>query len=726
MKHVVPVAKLTLIAAALSGLSAAYAQDAAQAPAAAASGAAGDQQATQLERTIVTGTRTAKSIDKIPGAITVIGRTELAQTLAVTEDATAVLARTVPGYSESSQAMSNTGETLRGRIALRLFDGVPQGSPLREGTRNGTFTDMGLIGRIEVINGPSASEGIGAAGGIINYISKVPTKMGDEFQFVGRLTTEGKNDSTGYKVGANWLRKTEDYDLLMSASHIDRGISYDGHGNRIGLNTSGSLMDSKSNNFYVKAGFDFGADKSQRLQFSASAFKVEGNNGYHLVEGDRTKGITNTSERGAIPGSRAEFNDFKQYQLSYSNTDFLGGSLSLDAYIAHQAMRYPAENGDDRQDPLIAPLGTLWDQSEIVAKKKGLRTGWAKSDLFAVSGLELRTGVDLTQDNAQQRLALTDRLWVPPMVYDSVAPYVQLSWDWGPLTLSGGVRREDGSLKVDSYTTTYYRDRIPVTGGKLSYTATLPNVGAVWRLPANWSVFASLGKGFTLPNVGIPLRNINKNSPNTTVDGILDLQAIIVRNKEVGVNWRGSNASFGASVYQSYSSLGVSLSVDPVTNDFVMNRAPVQISGFELTGDYSINRDLKLTGLYSRILGKTTFVTGGPLTKRMGVNDTSPDKIGGAVNWKFMSGGDVNLGFTKLLDRDLNVGTGNEEHTRGYTLWDLSGNYDWGKKFGKTTVGVENLTNKFYILSWSQPPGGFKNYFSGRGRVFSITQTVTF
>ena len=116
-----------------------------------------------------------KAVDKIPGAITVIGEEELAHTQARDEDATAVLARTVPGYSESSQAMSNTGENLRGRIALRLFDGVPQGSPLREGTRNGTFTDMGIIERIEVINGPSASEGIGAAGGIINYISRSPT-----------------------------------------------------------------------------------------------------------------------------------------------------------------------------------------------------------------------------------------------------------------------------------------------------------------------------------------------------------------------------------------------------------------------------------------------------------------------------------------------------------------------------------------------------------------------
>ena len=111
-------------------------------------------EATNLDQVIVTGVRTPKAVDKIPGAITLVSKEDIAHTLLVTEDATAVLARTVPGYAESSQAMSNTGEPLRGRIALRLFDGVPQGSPLREGGRNATFTDMGMVGRIEVINGP--------------------------------------------------------------------------------------------------------------------------------------------------------------------------------------------------------------------------------------------------------------------------------------------------------------------------------------------------------------------------------------------------------------------------------------------------------------------------------------------------------------------------------------------------------------------------------------------
>jgi iron complex outermembrane receptor protein len=223
----------------------AFAQQAAPAPAGAASAA-------ELERvTITTGTRSAKAVDKIPGAITLVSKEEVQHTLLVTEDATAVLARTVPGYSESSQAMSNTGENLRGRIALRLFDGIPQGSPLREGTRNGTFTDMGIIGRIEVINGPSASEGIGAAGGIINYISAVPSTPGNQFTLTTRYTTQFHEDSGGWKLGGLFTHKDEAWDLIAAASHIDRGMTYDGNGRRIGLNTSGSVADSKADDFFV-------------------------------------------------------------------------------------------------------------------------------------------------------------------------------------------------------------------------------------------------------------------------------------------------------------------------------------------------------------------------------------------------------------------------------------------------------------------------------------------
>ena len=97
--------------------------------------------------TITTSTRAAKAVDKIPGAVTVITEQEIADTAKLTLDATAVLTRTVPGYGEASQNLAGNGETLRGRTALRLFDGVPQTMPLRDGNRTTAFTDMGIVGR---------------------------------------------------------------------------------------------------------------------------------------------------------------------------------------------------------------------------------------------------------------------------------------------------------------------------------------------------------------------------------------------------------------------------------------------------------------------------------------------------------------------------------------------------------------------------------------------------
>ncbi len=680
-----------------------------------------EEKAEKMETIITTGTRTPKAVDKIPGAVTIITKEELDHTRALTEDATAVLARTVPGYAESSQAMSNTGETLRGRTALRLFDGIPQTSPLREGNRSGTFTDMGLIGRIEVINGPSASEGIGASGGIINYISKSPTRPGTEVTVTSRYMSQFHDDSAGWKLGLDVARKEDMYDFLIAMAFIERGMTYDAHGRRIGLNTSGSLADSETKNLFVKGGFNFGARNSQRLQATVSRFHVIGKGKYHLVDGDRDLGITNTSELGAPLGAKTEFNEFNQVAAQYSNDELFGGSLQVHVYKASQAMRFVTESGDDRQDPLIPPLGTLIDQSEINSQKRGVRSAYTRPD-FIVPHLELRAGVDVVEDTTEQKLALTNRLWVPPMLYRSVAPWTQLGYDVGPLTLSGGYRREDGKLSVNSYTTTYFRNRVFVQGGKLDYLANLPNYGAVLKLPADFSVFAAYGKGFSLPNVGIPLRNINY--PGQSVAGILDLQAIIVDNKEAGVNWRGRNASFSASYYDSKSDFGVSLGIDPVTNDFVLRRLPIRIKGFEATGELRPMPELKLTALYSRIRGKTTTTVGGPLNREMGVLDINPDKLAGSATWKFSSRSDVSLGFTTLFDRDINVGRAGEEHTRGYTLLDATANYDL-RQYGRLTLGIENVTNKFYILSWSQVVG-FRNYWSGRGRVWSLTHTITF
>lgn len=671
---------------------------------------------------VTTGFRSPKSIDQIPGAIKLITPAEVQQTLLLTDDATAVLSRTVPGYAPATQSLNNTGETLRGRVALRLFDGISQTTPLREGSRNGTFTDMDIVAQIEVINGPSASEGIGAAGGIINYISKSPTKEGSETVLRTKFSTQGQTESNGWRVGLNHMQKRGNTDLIFGTAFVKRGMFFDANGRRVGLSQSGSSLDSESKNLFLKAGHNFGDANAQRLTLTISRFRLEGGGHYVQDLGDRARGITDSSKKGIPFGAKTEFNEFNQYAVAYSNNAVLGGKLTAQVYKASQAMRFVAElGGADKQDPLIAPLGTLVDQSEINSQKKGLRSSWSRQNLFDLKGLELNTGFDYLEETAQQLLALTNRVWVPPMNYTSKAPFVQASFTQGPVTISAGVRHEDGELQVDDYTTVYFNNRRFVTGGTLDYQETLPNAGVIYRLPQNWSVFGSYSKGFTLPNVGIPLRNVN--TVGQSVQGILDLQAVVADNKEGGISWHGKRGSFTTSYYRSYSELGSSLTVDPVTRDFVLQRRPVLLKGIEFAGEFKLNDQFKLNGVYSHATGLTRTTETGPLNRQQGMGNVSPDKINLSLTWKFTPKGRITLDLENLRARHINVGRAGEEHTGGLTLFHLSAGYS--TPWGEFSLGLENLMDKFYILPWAQLDQ-FQNYFAGRGRVISVSHAIKF
>ncbi len=686
-----------------------------------------EEEEAQSRSIIVTGSRTPKAVDKIPGAITVITAAEVQRSLALTEDNTAILAKSVPGYSESNQTLNTLGETMRGRVALYLFDGIPQSTPLRDGSRNATFTDMSTVERIEVIGGASASEGIGAAGGVINYISRRATRDGLHANFGGRLGTQFRDDSGIWGIKGDVAYKGGVIDVFAAAAYVDRGMTYDARGRRIGLSASSSLADSTQTNLFMKVGTDFGSGDTQRLELTGSWFKLEGKNNYHYVAGNRALGIPDTAEPGpqlvnGIDVLRPDFNDFKQAALNYRNRDLLGGTLTATAYIARQAMRFPGDNGADRQDPLIAPIGTLVDQSEVQSNKYGLRTSFSRPD-FLIEGLELRLGVDAVHDETEQSLALTNRVWVPPLKYDSIGPYVQLSWDIGPVTIAGGLRHESGKIQVDDYVTTFFRNRVAVEGGTLEYTNTLPNIGVIARLGAGFSVFGSYSKGFTLPNVGIPLRNVN--TPGQSVEGILDLQAVIFDNKEIGANWRGSWGSVGVSTYRSFSELGAGLGVDPVTRDFVLIRRPIRITGIDATAELRPTNWFRFNGVFSHVKGRTTSANNvlTPVETPLGITNIPLDKLVMSGTVSPSDALSFSLGMDKTFDR-AQTGSSPPENIEGRTLFDLTARYRI-EDVGTVTVGVENLFNKYYFLAFSQIDF-FQNYFAGRGRTVSLSLRTEF
>lgn len=684
---------------------------------------------TILEEVMVTAAnRTGKALDRIPGAVAVIGAEDVASNMAVTEDLTKMLERSLPGYSPSRGGRYTFGETLRGRRPLYLIDGIPQSTPLRDGSVGSYFIDMSMVERVEVINGPSATEGLGAAGGIINYITKKAKPGLTEVNIDTKLSSQFEGSTVGWRTGVNASHSQDEFDIFAGVALVSRTPDYDAHGKLMGVDN----FDTFSRNLLFKIGNNFGADDSQRVELMINRFRYEDNGNYVSVDGNRLLNITNSGRRGTPLGT-PQNQVMNHASFVYTHDSLLGGKLLLQLFKDDQAALNPANVDPSKQDIRLAPIGTLVDQSEITAKKHGVRSIFVRPDFF-LSGLEFDIGVDYLQDETAQGLALTNRIWVPPLKYQSIAPFSQLEYEYGPVTIRGGVRHEDAKLETDDFTTIAPFNTF-VRGGELSFSKNLYNVGGIYRIGAGWSVYAAYSEGFGVPDIGRALRSIN--TPDQSLETRGNLTPLLVTNREAGVNWRGSLGSFGASYYRSYAPLGSSLTFDPVTQQSFVSRSPTRVTGYELMAEARVTDTLTVTTLYSNSKGKTSLGAGLPMDVHMSGDQIPPNKVAAVVNWAFLDNASATLSAASYLSRDMNEGRRNlsnasiEEHFEGYTLIDLTLQYQT-EKFGTWSLAVENLADEYYIQAISSssinqvPTGPTAYYLSGRGRAVAISNSIKF
>lgn len=677
-----------------------------------------------LSEVVVTATRNSKSVDKIPGAVSVISQKELEAQYLLADDPSAALATYIPGYAPSRQKMSSTGESLRGRQTLILLDGVPQSNPLRAGMREGYVADTAIIERVEVINGASAMQGMGATGGIVNYITKSPKADGTTHSVNVRLSSQLRHDALDWKTGYTLQHKSGGFDLLAFGSIQQRGLGYDGKGRPLGIEAvQGDTMDSEGSDLFLKLGKNFG---DQRLQLTVNRFRMEGDGDYKPVNADFASGTPTSATPGTPPGAPPR-NKVETSSLEYRHNDLLGGSFNAQLFKQDFASLYGATNTSTFQDVAIAPKGSLYDQSEVVADKYGAKLTYVRPNTV-IDGLEFTAGLDYLRDRTKQWLAGTGRTWVPTLDFTSLAPFSQLEYEIGPLTVRGGLRHEDAKLNVDTYTTlAAYGSRL-VQGGERSFAKNVKNIGAVWRFSPNWSAFISSAEGFGLPDVGLVLRAVNK--PGQSVDQLFDMEPVITRNNEIGVNWRGALGNVGASYYDSRSKLGTALRINSAGIG-QLDRVPTRVRGWEVSGELRASRELSAFGSFARTMGKTATTAGAPMDVELGARSQGPDKLVAGANWQWTPKGTLRLQATKLFDRDINigrtVGTSNlEEHFNGYTLVDLAASYD--SPWGKVGVGLENLTDRQYIGYYTQSVS-YKDpvsHFAGRGRTLSVSLTRNF
>ena len=692
-----------------------------------------DDDARELDRVRVSAStsRTPYSEAALPNTITVVDRKALEQQLAVTQDLSQVLANLIPAFAPPRQKMTSFGESLRGRKPLYMVDGVPQSTPLRNGSRDAHTVDPAMIERIEVIHGANALQGLGASGGIINIITKRAPKTDGVVQEVtlgASVAAPRAKDDLGTRM--SWLLGTRSgaFDLVAGASLSNEGLYYDADGRAIGVDgTQGDLMDSRSWSLFAKGGWNLA--NGARLQLTANRFRVHGNGDYIVVPGrvpaagaPSDSGTPATSKRGTAEGL-APRNLADQVSLDFSHPDVLGGSLQAQVFWFDFESLFGGGRFANFQDKTIAPAGTLFDQSQNESSKVGAKLGWSRRDLFGLP-LNATLGLDVLRDRTAQVLVFTDREWVPETEFRSLSPFVQGDWRLGPVQLTGGLRHERAELRVDDYTTLASYGPQRVQGGRPQTRETLKNLGAIWNITDALDAYASYAEGYTVADIGRVLRQVNK--PNQRVEALTDLSPVIADNEEVGIDYDDGRWSAHAAWYRSKSELGSLLVFDAASNVYNVQRQPTRIRGLEATTAFRLSSSTRLGAAYARTRGEyDANLDGRYETDLEGIN-ISPDRATAFWEQTWTPRFSTRLQGSRAFDREFFRNGSLYSSFEGYATADVFARV--ALPVGVLNVGVENLTNRQYVTYFSQTQRPFSadSYNAGRGRVVSLAWSLRY
>jgi iron complex outermembrane receptor protein len=673
---------------------------------------------------VVTGARSILPATALPLTVDVLGGEELDDQVLVSGSVVDALSATMPSFSPTRDKLSGSGESLRGRSALYAINGVPQSTPIRDGSRDGYTIDPFFIDRVEVIYGSNALQGIGATGGVVNQVTVgAPAEDGLSFRTLVQGTAGDGFEGSGLggKIAGLAAWRGGAFDATAGLSFERRGVFRDADGRRIGVDgTQGEIQDSDSWSAFGRFGWQ--VSDSARLEVIANRFNLEGNNHYVVVAGDRSAGIPTSSELGETPGAPPS-NRAELLSASYNDKDLAGGNLVAQAFFSRTRDIFGGGIFATFQDPAIDPTGNLFDQSVNNSRKVGGKLSYERP-VPGFENLLVTAGIDSLFDRTAQSLLMTGRDWVPQSDFRSIAPFLQgnLKLLDGKVRLSGGVRRENVKLDVPDFTTLASYGSRHVEGGSPSFKKTLVNGGVVVEPIDGLRGYASYAEGYTIADVGRILRGIN--TDGVSVDDFLSLQPVVSNNRELGLEWRRGRLKASADYWWSHSDLG-SILIRGADGIFSVARQPISLEGFDLNVDWRTPvPGLWLGGALATVKGKTDPDGDGKLDADLDGANIAPNRLNLYAAYE-RGPFDARLTMRNYFERSF-TGQDPRNDFGGYTLFDAFVGYRFGGN--RLLLGIQNLTDKQYITYYSDTQGPTDNlrFFAGRGRTFTLGLTSNF
>lgn len=699
-----------------------------------------------LQQTVVTATRTPKSIAEIAGTVQTISNEQITQQAAAGRKTADALAQLIPSLAPSSGTTSNYGQTMRGRQVLIMIDGVSQ-TGSRDVSRQLNSISPSMIERVEVVSGASSIYGSGATGGIINIITK-RTDKSKPISYQSKIgVASGTNlnrDGLAYEIGQTISFNKDKIDGFLGVNYTSRGDQLDGNGNRIALDPyQTSRADTDTIDLHGRLNFNL--ENHQTLSLGVQYYKDEQDTSYAP---DYTGSFSTNPTFRAVRGlhlSNQPFTERYAINTQYQHKDFLGQILNLEAYYRKEKARF---------FPVYA--GTAFaNQSQSNIDVAGFRSTIQTDLQIQDKDLKLTYGFDYDHEKDSQYYDL-----MQASNNGLSYTYTGNSFDAGPdskiqnlgiflqsdfvasdkLNVQAGMRYQYIRAETDAFIPTRQAaraaqglaaDLTPVDSGSSSDAKALFNLGAVYKLQEQQQVFANFSQGFSYPDVQRVMRDV----PSGYNLSAANITPITVNSYELG--WRlhmEQGPNVGITGFYNTSDKVVQFQSNRTIN---VASTDQRIYGIELNASYPVFEQFKLGGTLGYTRGQFKDAAGE--WRELNAYQVSPVKATLFGEWNNDQGSGVRVQMLAIQgsDRaykdslvtanDANVVPNDAAIIKGYAIVDVLAHFPAPK--GRIDVGVYNVFDKYYRTVYTQQSAvtfAPVSSIPAEGRTLAVSYTINY
>ncbi|WP_126650192.1 TonB-dependent receptor [Chryseobacterium aureum] len=707
-----------------------------------------------IEDVVIVASRKPTKISEVPGTVWVVQKEKIQEQAKSGVPIKEMLSILIPSMDIGPQGRTNYGQNMRGRSALVMIDGVSLNS-IRSISRQLDAIDPFNIERIEVLSGASSIYGGNATGGIINIITKTPSKKGisGETELGVRTGFMGKDDHD-FRAAQSIAAKGDKFFGRLGVAYQQNGGVYGADQKQLFTDiTQTDLQYNQSIDILATGGYQF--NNKHKITASLQYYNSKFNGDRSLYLGQNLSAFT--TKNASLLEMRDGFSSDKNVgterymaTVAYNANGILGGQ-DLYVQLATRGEKlgfYPFPGNVTLQTGKIPYMSSSQQDTYYSGIKALLSKSWR--------GLNVTYGADFDFEKFEGTQSVYDIAKTmssgglvnetkyslgryPTNHSQSYAGYVQAKYNILPrLQLNAGIRYQHINVKMDDFVGSEQQTQVAmgygssasaIPGGESSYNVILANAGLLYKFNEQHQVWGTFSQGASLADpakfYGIgQYKLVGANWDVVSSINVKEQPLQAIKTNQLEVGYRVNRGGLRAQIAGFLSNSDKTIAVDKKTFQILVNDLKLRNMGIEAEVSYSLNN-----GVYfgaSGLLIKSEVDNKGEWQKQE-IYNASPSKlvtyIGYTIqNWSFRF---QSLQNFKQKDELNNV-------VEGYNTSDLMIGYRF--HWGKFNLGIQNLFNTDYQTIWSKRSQvlystyGLPELFNykGRGRTFNLSYTFEF